>query len=70
MCRRLATGAQRGPVLKTSQAFWAEPDEFTRMAVAAGLEVQRTSIHQILDAQRRLSASPTRQDYLLIKNVA
>jgi ubiquinone/menaquinone biosynthesis C-methylase UbiE len=67
MCQRLAAGAQRGPVLKTAQEFWASPEEFSRMVEEAGLTVQRSSTHQTLDAARRLIPSPTRQDYLLVK---
>ena len=41
MLRRLLTGAQRGPILATAQAFWSEPDEFIRMAAEAGLTIER-----------------------------
>jgi ubiquinone/menaquinone biosynthesis C-methylase UbiE len=67
MCRRLLTGAQRGPVLRTAQAFWAEPEYFIHMAAQAGLKVERHSPHQTLDAQRQPSISPSRHDYLLRK---
>ncbi len=65
MCRRLLSGAQQGPVLRTSQAFWAEPDEFVRMAAEASLKVERHFPNQILDSQQQLSDSATRHDYLL-----
>ena len=49
MCRRLITGAHREPVLRTAQAFWAEPEVFIRMAADAGLKIQRHAPHQSLD---------------------
>lgn len=65
MCRQLLTGAQRGSILRTAQAFWAEPDEFIGMAALAGLKVERHSPHQSLDPQQQPCISPTRHDYLL-----
>jgi ubiquinone/menaquinone biosynthesis C-methylase UbiE len=65
MCRRLLTGVQRGPELRTAQAFWAEPERFTQMAGEAGLKVERDFPHQTLDGQQRPCISPTRCDYLL-----
>ena len=65
MCRRLLTGAQQGPVLRTAQAFWAEPELFVRMAAEAGLRVERHLPHQTLDNQHQTSTSATRHDYLL-----
>jgi hypothetical protein len=67
MCRRLLTGAQREPVLKTAQAFWGEPDHFVRMAAEAGLKVERHFPHQTLDSQQQTITSATRHDYLLRK---
>lgn len=67
MCRQLLTGVQRGPELRTAQAFWAEPELFTRMAGEAGLKVERNFPHQTLDSQRRPCVSATRHDYLLRK---
>jgi len=65
MCRRLLSGAQQGPVLRTAQAFWAEPEQFVRLAAEAKLKVERHFPNQILDSQQHLSASTTRHDYLL-----
>jgi ubiquinone/menaquinone biosynthesis C-methylase UbiE len=67
MCRRLMTGAQRGPVLKTAQAFWSEPDPFIRMAAEAGLKVEQHFPHRTLDGQQQPSISATRCDYILKK---
>lgn len=63
-CRELLTGVQQGPVLKTAQAFWAEPEHFIRMAAEAGLKVERHSPHQTLDVQQSPCISATRHDYL------
>jgi ubiquinone/menaquinone biosynthesis C-methylase UbiE len=65
MCRRLVTGAQRGPMLATSQAFWAEPDQFSRMASDAGLSVERQFPHETLDGKHQPCLSATRHDYVL-----
>jgi ubiquinone/menaquinone biosynthesis C-methylase UbiE len=65
MCRRLLNGTQQGPVLRTAQAFWAEPEQFVRMAAEARLKVERHFPNQTLDSQQQLSASATRHDYLL-----
>jgi len=51
--RQLVTGVQRGPVLKTAQAFWSEPERFIGMAAEAGLKVERHFPHQTLDVQQR-----------------
>ena len=65
MCRRILTGEQREPVLRTLQSFWSEPDRFVEMAREAGLTIERHFPHQTLDAGRQPSVSPTRHDYLL-----
>jgi ubiquinone/menaquinone biosynthesis C-methylase UbiE len=63
-CRQLLTGEQRGPVLRTAQAFWVEPEQFVQMAAEVGLKVERHSPHQTLDVQQRPCISATRHDYL------
>lgn len=66
MCRRLLTGAQRGPVLVNPLAaiFWASPDTFIRMARQAGLKCEDHWPHQTLDLNLRPSIHHTRHDYL------
>jgi len=70
MCRRLLTGEQRGPVLVNSQAavFWSPPETFIKMAVEAGLRVERQHPHETLDKNQQPYASQTRHDYLFRKN--
>jgi len=65
MCRRLLSGAQQGPVLRTAQAFWAEPEQFARMAAEAGLTIERHFPNQIVDSHQHVSTSDARYDYLL-----
>lgn len=65
MCRRLLSGAQKGPVLTTAQAFWAEPEQFVRMADDAGLKIERHFPNPILNSQQQPVESATRHDYLL-----
>jgi SAM-dependent methyltransferase len=65
MCRRLLTGQQREPVLRTPLSFWSAPDAFIQMAYEAGLRVEQHSPHQTFDPARQPSVSPTREDYLL-----
>ena len=69
MCRRLLTGAQRGPVLVNSQAaiFFAAPEAFVGMARDAGLRIERHFPHQTLDKNEQPCLHPTRQDYLFRK---
>jgi SAM-dependent methyltransferase len=69
MCRRLVTGAQRGPVLVNSYAaiFSAQPAKFINMAAAAGLHIERDFPHQTLNQNRQSSSSATRHDYLFRK---
>ncbi len=69
MCRRLLTGAQRGPVLVNSQAaiFFAAPEAFIRMAQEAGLRIERHFPHQTLDENEQPCLHSTRHDYLFRK---
>jgi SAM-dependent methyltransferase len=69
MCRRLLTGAQRGPVLVNSQAaiFCAAPEAFIRMAREAGLRIERHFPHQTLDKNEKSCLHATREDYLFRK---
>lgn len=69
MCRRLLTGAQRGPVLVNPLAavFWAEPEKFVQMALEAGLKCERHFPHETLDKDRKLCLHPTRHNYLFIR---
>jgi ubiquinone/menaquinone biosynthesis C-methylase UbiE len=66
MCRRLLTGAQRGPVLINPLAavFWASPEVFSEMASKAGLALERSFPHQTLDENQNPCVHPTRHDYL------
>ncbi len=66
MCRRLATGEQRGPVLVNSYAaiFFAAPEKFIQMAEEAGLRIESHFTHQSLDRNGQPCASATRHDYL------
>lgn len=65
MGRRILTGTQREPVLRTAQSFWSDPENFIKMASAAGLTIERHFPHRTLDANRQPTESPTRQDYIL-----
>jgi ubiquinone/menaquinone biosynthesis C-methylase UbiE len=69
MCRRLLTGAQRGPVLVNPLAavFWAEPEKFVQMALEAGLKCERHFPHQMLDKDRKPCLHPTRHNYLFTR---
>lgn len=70
MCRRLLTGAQRGPVLVNNQAaiFFASPEIFIKMAKDAGLSVERHFPHPTLDQNEHPCLHPTREDYLFCKD--
>jgi SAM-dependent methyltransferase len=71
MCRRLITGAQRGPVIVSSQAavFSMPPDKFIKMAEEAGLRVERHFPHQGWENQTdQPYFYATRHDYLFRKN--
>jgi SAM-dependent methyltransferase len=68
MCRRVLAGKQTEPVLKSAQAFWAEPEEFIGMAWDAGLVVERHFPHESIDAESRTYVSATRHDYLFRKS--
>lgn len=65
MCRRILTGEQQEPVLRTTQSFWSEPDMFIQLASEAGLTVERHFPHQTLDVGRQPVVSATRHDCLL-----
>ena len=69
MCRKLLTGAQRGPVLvnKYAAVFFAPPEEFIKMAGEAGLRIEHYFPHQTLDQSQQPYASATRYDYLFRK---
>lgn len=67
MCRRVVTGDQREPVLRTAQSFWAEPEVFISMAANAGLQVERQFSHRSLDSVFTPCISATRHDYLFRK---
>ena len=66
MCRRLLTGAQRGPVLVNPLAavFWSEPAKFVQMALEAGLKCERHFPHEMLDKDQKPCLHPTRHNYL------
>lgn len=70
MCRRLLTGAQRGPVLVNSEAavFFAAPEAFIGMAREAGLRIERHFPHQTLDEKEQMCQHATRHDYLFRKD--
>ncbi len=72
MCRRLLTGAQRGPVLVNPWAavFWAEPEEFVQMALEAGLKCERHFPHETLDKDQKPCMHPTRHNYLFRREKA
>jgi SAM-dependent methyltransferase len=69
MCRRLLTGAQRGPLLLNPLAaiFWAQPETFIQMAEESGLRCERHFPHQTLDLDQQPRQHPTRHDYLFRK---
>jgi hypothetical protein len=64
MCRRVVTGQQKEPVLRTAQAFWCEPEKFIDMMKAAGFTPERHFPQGTLDATRQPINSPTRHDYV------
>jgi SAM-dependent methyltransferase len=69
MCRRLLTGAQRGPVIVSPHAAisFAPPEVFIRMAADAGLRIERHFPHQTLDQNQQPCVYATRHDYLFRK---
>ena len=69
MCRKLLTGAQRGPVLVNNYAavVFAQPEAFIKMAEEAGLGIEYHFPHQTLDQSQQPQASATRHDYLFRK---
>ena len=69
MCRRILTGAQRGPVLvnKYAAVFFAPPEAFIKMAEEAGLRIEHHFPHQTLDQHQQPHVSATRHDYLFRK---
>lgn len=72
MCRRLLTGAQRGPILVNPFAavFWASPDRFIQMARQAGLKCEDHWPHQTLDPNLKPCEHRTRHDYLFTREAA
>ena len=60
MCRRLLTGAQRGPVLvnKHAAVFFAPPEAFIKMAADAGLRIEHHVPHRTLDQSQQPCARP------------
>ena len=65
MCRRILSGKQQAPTLRTAQSFWSAPESFVTMASEAGLTVERHFPHQTLDGGHQPSLSSTRHDYVL-----
>jgi ubiquinone/menaquinone biosynthesis C-methylase UbiE len=69
MCRRLLTGSQKGPVIKSELAavFFCLPEKFIQMAEEAGMIVESHSPHQTLDKDGKAIAHPFRHDYFFRK---
>jgi len=69
MCRRLLTGAQRGPILVNplEAVFWVAPEDFVRMAREAGLKCEHHFPHETLDQDRKPCLHIVRHNYLFRK---
>jgi len=69
MCRRLLSGDQRGAVLFNPLAaiYWAEPEDFVRLAEDAGLRCERHFPHQTLGEDLQPCEHPLRHDYVFRK---